>query len=121
MEKTCRTGKIFVTGKFYEEVEYDVCSNEAHVTFDGKGGITYSTIYNQSGGFFKDVRLDVLINGEKLDPFCEKRVKLAGRMITPLRRRQRFDLSAHQTQRATRFCLRIHELLYEDALGLRRV
>ena len=84
MEKTCRTGKIFVTGKFYEEVEYDVCSNEAHVTFDGKGGITYSTIYNQSGGFFKDVRLDVLINGEKLDPFCEKRVKLAGRMITVL-------------------------------------
>ena len=84
MEKTCRSGKIFVTGKFYEDVEYDVCSNEAYVTFDGKGGITHSTLYNQSGGFFKDVRFDVLINGEKLDPFCDKRVKLAGRMITVL-------------------------------------
>ena len=84
MEKSCRSGKIFVTGKFYEEVEYDVCSNEAHVTFDGKGGITCSTLYNQSGGYFREVRFNVLINGEKLDPFCDKRVKLAGRALTIL-------------------------------------
>ena len=84
MEKSCRSGKIFVTGKNYEEVRYDVCSNEVHATFDGKGGIVYSTLCNQSGGCFQDVRLDVLINGEKLDPFCDKRVKLAGRMITVL-------------------------------------
>ena len=84
MEKTCRSGKIFVTGKFYEEVEYDVCSNEVHATFDGKGGITYSTLYNENGGYFKDVRFDVLINGEKLDPFCDKRVKLVGRTLTML-------------------------------------
>ena len=84
MEKTCRSGKIFVTGKFYEEVEYDVCSNDVHVTFDGKGGITYSTLYNQSGSYFKEISFSVLINGEKLDLFCDKRVKLVGRMMTIL-------------------------------------
>ena len=84
MEKSCRSGKIFVTGKKYEDVEYDVCSNEMHVTFDGKGGIKDSTLCNQTGSFFQCVRFDVLINGEKLEPFCDKRVKLAGRMLTVL-------------------------------------
>ena len=84
MEKSCRSGKIFVIGKKYEDVVYDVCSNEVHVTFDGKGGVVRSTLCNQTGVYFQDVRFDVLINGEKLDPFCDKRVKLAGRTMTVL-------------------------------------
>ena len=84
MEKSCRSGKIFVSGKFYEDVVYDVCSNEVHVTFDGKGGVVNSSLCNQTGDYFRDVRFAVLINGEKLDPFCDKRVKLAGRMLTVL-------------------------------------
>ena len=84
MEKSCRSGKIFVTGKFYEDVEYDVCSNQVHVTFDGKGGIVNSTLCNQNGSYFKDLHFGVFIDGEKLDLFCDKRVKLVGRMMNIL-------------------------------------
>ena len=81
MKKCFRNGKIFfVAGKKNEEVPYDVSSNELHVRFDGKGGITNYTVSNQSGNYVRRTVLNVFAEGRKLDAFCEKRVELAGRM-----------------------------------------
>ena len=81
MKKCFRNGKIFfVAGKLNEEVPYDVSSNELHVCFDGKGGITNYTVSNQSGSCVRRTVLNVFADGRKLDAFCEKRVELAGRM-----------------------------------------
>lgn len=81
MKKCFRNGKIFfVAGKNNEDVPYDVSSNELHVTFDGKGGITNYTVSNQSGNRARKIVLNVFADGKKLDAFCEKRVELAGRM-----------------------------------------
>ena len=80
MKKCFRNGKIFfVAGKLNEEVPYDVSSNELHVCFDGKGGITNYTVSNQSGSYVRRTVLNVFADGRKLDAFCEKRVELAGR------------------------------------------
>lgn len=81
MKKCFRNGKIFfVAGKKNEEVPYDVSSNELHVRFDGKGGITNYTVSNQSGNYVRRTILNVFAEGRKLDAFCEKRVELTGRM-----------------------------------------
>ena len=80
MKKCFRNGKIFfVAGKQNEDVPYDVSSNELHVRFDGKGGITNYTVSNQSGSYVRRTVLNVFADGRKLDAFCEKRVELAGR------------------------------------------
>ena len=81
MKKCFRNGKIFfVAGKNKEDVIYDVSSNDLHVTFDGKGGITNYTVSNQSGNCARKIILNVFADGKKLDAFCDKRVELAGRM-----------------------------------------
>lgn len=82
MKKTYRSGRIFVSGKYHENVNYDVCSNDVHVRFDGKGGITDYSLCNQDGRLLWDCTLTVYINGKKLDLFCPKRVKLIGRTMT---------------------------------------
>ena len=82
MKKTYRSGRIFVSGKYREDVFYDVCSNDVHVVFDGKGGIAEYSLCNQNGRLLRDCTLTVFIDGKKLDPFCQKRVKLIGRMMT---------------------------------------
>ena len=80
MKKCFRNGKIFfVAGKQNEDVPYDVSSNELHVCFDGKGGITNYTVSNRSGSYVRRTVLNVFADGRKLDAFCEKRVELAGR------------------------------------------
>ena len=81
MKKCFRNGKIFfVAGKLNEEVPYDVSSNELHVCFDGKGGITNYTVSDRSGSCVRRTVLNAFADGRKLDAFCEKRVELAGRM-----------------------------------------
>ena len=40
MRKTFRNGMIVAAGKSHEDAVYDVTSNDLHVRFDGKGGIT---------------------------------------------------------------------------------
>lgn len=80
MEKSWRSGKIFMGSKYRETVLYDVCSNDLHVTFDGRGGIADYSVVNRSGSVLKDCFFSVFIDGEKLDPLCAKRVELVGRM-----------------------------------------
>ena len=81
VKKCFRNGKIFfIAGKKNEDVPYDVSSNELHVRFDGKGGITNYTVSNQSGSYVRQTVLNVFADGRKFDAFCEKRVELAGRM-----------------------------------------
>ena len=79
MKKFYRNGSIVLVGKYHEEVLYDVFANDLHVTFDGKGGIANCTACNQTGSYVKRSFLNLFVNGKRLDPFCEKRVKLAGR------------------------------------------
>ncbi|MBO4283488.1 MAG: hypothetical protein J5958_02590 [Clostridia bacterium] len=82
MKKTYRSGRIFVAAKYREDVIYDVCANDLKVTFDGKGGIAKYSLCNQSGRLLWDCTLTVFVGGKKLDPFCQKRVKLIGRMMS---------------------------------------
>ena len=82
MRKTYQCGRTFVSGQYRENVNYDVCSNDVHVRFDGKGGITEYSLCNQSGSLLRDCTMAVFINGEMLDPFCPKKVKLVGRTET---------------------------------------
>ena len=82
MRTIYQSGRIFVSGQYRDNVNYDVCSNDAHVTFDGKGGITEYSLCNQSGSLLRDCAMTIFINGEMLDPFCFKRVKLVGRTVT---------------------------------------
>ena len=80
MRKSYRDGKIIVAGKFFEEVVFDVSSNELHVKFDGRGGITDYTVVNQSVGYVTRTFLGVFINGENVGAFCDKTVECGGRM-----------------------------------------
>ena len=82
MRKTYQCGRIFVSGECRDDVIYDVCSNEARVTFDGKGGIAEYSLCNQAGSLLRDCTMHVYINGEMLDVFSPKKVKLAGRTAT---------------------------------------
>ena len=82
MRKTYQCGRIFVSGECRDDVIYDVCSNEARVVFDGKGGIAEYSLCNQAGSLLRDCTMHVYINGEMLDVFSPKKVKLAGRTAT---------------------------------------
>ena len=82
MKRTYQCGRIFVAGQYHDNVNYDVCSNDMRVRFDGKGGITEYSLCNQSGILLRDCAMTVFINGEMLDPFCPKKVKLVGRTET---------------------------------------
>ena len=82
MRKTYQCGRIFVSGECRDDVIYDVCSNEARVVFDGKGGIAEYSLCNQAGSLLRDCTTHVYINGEMLDVFSPKKVKLAGRTAT---------------------------------------
>ncbi len=79
MRKTFRNGMIVVAGKNYEEAVCDVLSNDLHVRFDGKGGITNYTVIHQSGNYAERTFFNVFINGEKLSAFCDKSVEMVGR------------------------------------------
>ena len=57
---------IIVAGKFFEDAVYDVCSNDLHVCFDGKGGITNYTVISQGGSYVQRTFLNVFSNGEKI-------------------------------------------------------
>ena len=70
---------IVVAGKNYEEAVYDVSSNDLHVCFDGKGGITTYTVVNQGGNYAKRTFLSVFVGGEKVSAFCDKTVEMVGR------------------------------------------
>ena len=80
MRKRYRDGKIVVVGKFFEDANYDVASNDLHVKFDGKGGITDYTVVNQSVGYVTRTFLGVFIKGENVGAFCDKTVEVGGRM-----------------------------------------
>ena len=80
MRKSYRNGMIVVAGKNYEDVIYDVCSNDVHVRFDGKGGITNYTVTNQSGNYVNRTFLSVYADGKKFSAYCEKTVEMVGRM-----------------------------------------
>ena len=82
MRKTYQCGRIFVSGQCREGVIYDVCSNDVHVTFDGCGGIANYSFCNQNGSLLRNGTMTVFINGEMLDPFSPKKVKLVGRTAT---------------------------------------
>ena len=82
MKKYFRGGSIVVVGKYHEEAIYDVLSNDLQVTFDGKGGIAEYSLCNQAGSLLRDCTMHVYINGEMLDVFSPKKVKLAGRTAT---------------------------------------
>ena len=71
---------IIVAGKFFEDAVYDVCSNDLHVCFDGKGGITNYTVISQGGSYVQRTFLNVFSNGEKItDAYCDKTVEMIGR------------------------------------------
>ena len=79
MKTDYRDGKIVVTGKYHENVVYDVCANDLRVKFDGKGGITNYTVSNQGGNYIGRSFLLVFSDGKKLDAFSDKTVELVGR------------------------------------------
>ena len=79
MKTDFRDGKIVVTGKYHENVVYDVCANDLRVKFDGKGGITNYTVSNQGGNYIGRSFLLVFSDGKKLDAFADKTVELVGR------------------------------------------
>ena len=82
MKRTYQCGRIFVSGQYRDDVNYDVCSNNVHVCFDGKGGIREYSLCNQSGSLIRDCGMSIFIDGERLDDYCFKKVKLAGRTGT---------------------------------------
>ncbi|MBR5044589.1 MAG: hypothetical protein IKX66_04505 [Clostridia bacterium] len=79
MRKTFRNGMIVVTGKNYEDAVYDVCSNDLHVRFDGKGGITDYTVIHRSGNYVERLYFSIFVNGEILSAYCDKTVEMVGR------------------------------------------
>ena len=79
MKKFFRNGSIVLVGKYHEGATYDVFANDLHATFDGKGGIANLTACNRPTGYVRRCFLNLFADGERLDPFCEKRVKLIGR------------------------------------------
>ena len=79
MRKSYRDGRIVVAAKQFEEVVYDVSSNDLHVKFDGKGGIADYTVVNQSVGYVTRTFLGVFIKGENVGAFCDKTVACGGR------------------------------------------
>ena len=79
MKKFFRNGSIVLVGKYHEDAHYDVFANDLHVCFDGKGGITTCTACNQPGSYVHRSYLNLFVGGSRIDPFCEKRVKLIGR------------------------------------------
>ncbi len=79
MRKSFRNGMIVVAGKNFEEVVYDVSSNDLHVCFDGIGGITNYSVINQGGNYVKRSFLRVFVNGELLPAYCDKTVEMVGR------------------------------------------
>ena len=79
MRKTFRNGMIVAAGKSHEDAVYDVTSNDLHVRFDGKGGITNYTVVNRGGNYVERVFFSVFVNGEKLSAFCDKTVEMVGR------------------------------------------
>ncbi len=79
MKKFFRNGSIVLVGKYHEEALYDVSSNGLCVTFDGRGGIANLIACNHSDGYVRRCFLNLFVDGKRLDPFCEKRVKLVGR------------------------------------------
>ena len=79
MRKTFRNGMIVVAGKNYEDALYDVCSNDLHVRFDGKGGITDYTVIHRSGNYVERLYFSVFVDGEKLSAYCDKTVEMIGR------------------------------------------
>ena len=91
MEKSYQSGKIFLSGKYYEDAFYDVASDALRVTFDGRGGIADYAVVNRGGSVLKDLYFSAFIDGKRLDPLCGKRVELAGRM-------QRIVLKQDKTQ-----------------------
>ncbi len=80
MRKSFRNGMIVVAGKFFENVVYDVSSNDLHVRFDGKGGITNYSIVNRGGNYVQRTFLNVFSGGEKITgAYCDKTVEMIGR------------------------------------------
>ena len=71
---------VVVAGKFYEDAAYDVCSNDLHVRFDGKGGITNYTVVNRGGSYVQRTFLNVFSGGERITgAYCDKTVEMIGR------------------------------------------
>ena len=79
MRRSFRDGKIIVAAKQFEKVVYDVTSNDLHVCFDGKGGITNYTVSNQSVSYVNQNYLNLFTDKKSVGVFCDKIVELVGR------------------------------------------
>ena len=79
MKKYFRTGSIVVVGKYHEDVIYDVFSRDRFIQFDGRGGVTECAATLEIGAPNLTCAMTVYINRKKIDPFCEKSVRLLGR------------------------------------------
>ena len=96
MRKSFRDGKIIVACKNYEDVVYDVASNDLHVRFDGKGGITDYTLNNQSVSYVKQNFLNLYIDKKSVGVFCDKTVELAGRTLKIILKKDGVRLTVFQ-------------------------